>query len=169
MKIEVIYEYDYYELIERVRKKEILLLIPSFFALTMASEVLRSLSPGFYSAELGEEFETRIKANFESGQFLDTSCFVFPYYPTTREMESWLKKELGPLEYRALRNSSFKEILNAEIHSLKTRDIFLMLDDVNLNIHRFSYVNALKDLLGSDEYFGKIDRVRVSYGSKSHF
>lgn len=166
MEVQEVYAYDFSELMSKVKRKETLVAIPSFFALTMASEVLKSLASKTYNSALGEEYQAIVKRNYESGQFLGTACCVFPHYHNMPEMDELIEwfdpQNSDPAELVKAGFKSFEDIFELDINSLHTRNLFFILDDISSILDRSIYIKTIKEIATNPKYQYNIDSIKIS-------
>ena len=159
-------DYDFDEFISKAKRKQVIIVIPSFFGLTIASEVLRALAPGKYDYRVMDDYQNMIKKNFESGQFIGVSCCVFPHYHNYAEMESqveWYDSEEDGIElFNMARIKSFQDIFDIEVDSLQTRNMIFILDDVRLHTMRAGYIDHIKQVAQKAKYRGEIDSLIIT-------
>lgn len=161
-----VYDYNFDEFISRAKRREALLVIPSFFGFTIASEVLRALAPGKYDYRVMNNYQNMIKKNFESGQFVGVSCSVFPHYHNYAEMESQVEwydsKEDRFEQFNMARIKSFQDIFDLEVETLQTRNMIFILDDVRLHTMRVGYIDHIKQVAQKSKYRSEIDSIIIT-------
>lgn len=166
MRVEEVNNYDFDELMSKVKREETLVAIPSFFALTMASEVLKSLAPTIYSSSLSEEYQRAVKVKFETAQFVGTACCVFPHYHNMPEIDrivEWYDpRRSDPSEIAKARIRSFREIFDLEVNSLRTRNLFFILDDISSWLIQGLYIRIIKDIAKESKYQNQLDSIIIS-------
>jgi hypothetical protein len=169
MKVVEVFDYDFGELMSKVKRRETLVAVPSFLALTMASEVLKSLAPMTYNSALGEEYQLAIKKKFETGQFIGTACCVFPHYHNMPEMDElvewYFPEKSNPNEIAKARIRSFSDIFELDVNSLGTRNLFFILDDISSLLMKGVYIKTIKDIANESKYREKIDSITISIRS----
>ena len=161
-----VYDYNFDEFISRAKRKEALLVIPSFFGFTIASEVLRALAPGKYDYRVMDGYQNMIKKNFEAGRFVGISCCVFPHYHNYDEMKSqveWYDPKADRIEQlNEARMKSFQDIFDIEVETLQTRNMIFILDDVSSHTLRVGYVDHIKQVAQKSKYRGEIDSIIIT-------
>lgn len=164
--IKEVIDYNFDEVISKAKRGEVLLVIPSFFGFTIASEVLRALAPGKYDYRVMDNYQNMIKKNFESGQFVGVSCCVFPHYHDYAEMTSqveWYDSKKDRFEqFNVARTKSFQDIFDIEVETLQTRNMIFILDDVSLHNIRVGYIDHIKEIAQKSKYRSEIDSIIIT-------